>query len=914
MTNHPEKEDEKEKSSNVSIVSQSHPPPPLLLLTKGDIVLPTQAQDLLLQTTHTNGNGGGNCHLFQAPYGIQWTVEEGATVVRNQLIGCIAPLMVEGTSKLSSSSLTDVVATNTFAMNGTAAQDNVTVKPKIIRARKRQRKIVKKTNGVSSDGNGNGTKLEHDMEDPKRNGTMGTIGSLLKGHLKKNVVSSTSSAFSSKRSISPSVSVSVPPPKNDIPHDKSNKKVPEKTLNTSSSNSQLRIPIHAPTNGFLHKCSTLETRLNNTSSSSSSSSSSPLPPTTTCLILAHIEPCTHPTVVGGLCVVCGQPVITTHSQSSSSQHKSLTVSGGITVQISSEGASSEQSQTSRALHQARKLHLVLDLDHTLLHATADVRAQEYSQDCQVKVILLPLMEGNPLFPSGGGSEQFLPHFVKLRPHLAEFLVDLMPLFEITIYTAGTRGYAEKICNVMARHVLDYLKMQKQQRRQKEEQLKSNGAEEIQDKKDLLCLDEGELQILRTHISKTQERLTWFKNKKDRQDYMKKINQKFLEEKAKKEASQDNGEKRTKRRRVCFEESIPLSQDTTRGESDDTSKNGIEKLIPKKVNKEEDLGEDPTELLKELKCQLKAAEEMEKEALLLRKKIFGSRIISRTDVTDLGKDVKSIKRVFPCGGMMAAIVDDREDVWANAVDNSTGRQGEPPDNLLLVRPYHWEPFRNFADINNVSGEDLGALDDRTSSKDGIKVEKDEVQLLWTKDILKKLHNTYYDTSLTKSEREKLSAPEILKRMRRQVFSRPQVKVLLSGLVPLEKQDPSSSRGKQQPRPNYIRYAEELGAQVVNDVTPQITHVIAARDGTDKVIRSRGIPGCVIVRESWLMECYRSISRMDTHKHLLGLKPLPPSEKLAPTKLLLSGSDGSEEDEDDDDEFFADFEKKLQQRET
>ena len=77
------------------------------------------------------------------------------------------------------------------------------------------------------------------------------------------------------------------------------------------------------------------------------------------------------------------------------------------------------------------------------------------------------------------------------------------------------------------------------------------------------------------------------------------------------------------------------------------------------------------------------------------------IISRDDVGDLGRDVKSLKRVFPCGGMMAVIVDDREDVWANASNNSTGRKGEPPDNLMLV-PTH---FQKCADVNNSAGEDL-----------------------------------------------------------------------------------------------------------------------------------------------------------------------------------------------------------------
>ena len=60
-------------------------------------------------------------------------------------------------------------------------------------------------------------------------------------------------------------------------------------------------------------------------------------------------------------------------------------------------------------------------------------------------------------------------------------------------------------------------------------------------------------------------------------------------------------------------------------------------------------------------------------------MFGSRIVSRSDVGDLGANVKSLKRVFPDGGRMSVILDDREDVWANAKDNDRlftgGRKGE-----------------------------------------------------------------------------------------------------------------------------------------------------------------------------------------------------------------------------------------------
>jgi RNA polymerase II subunit A C-terminal domain phosphatase len=67
----------------------------------------------------------------------------------------------------------------------------------------------------------------------------------------------------------------------------------------------------------------------------------------------------------------------------------------------------------------------------------------------------------------------------------------------------------------------------------------------------------------------------------------------------------------------------------------------------------------------LQNELAEAEDLEKQARKLRQKLFGSRIVSRTDVDDLGPIVKSLKRIFPCGGTMEAVVDDREDVWANA---------------------------------------------------------------------------------------------------------------------------------------------------------------------------------------------------------------------------------------------------------
>ncbi|CAM9871891.1 unnamed protein product, partial [Hapterophycus canaliculatus] len=57
-------------------------------------------------------------------------------------------------------------------------------------------------------------------------------------------------------------------------------------------------------------------------------------------------------------------------------------------------------------------------------------------------------------------------------------------------------------------------------------------------------------------------------------------------------------------------------------------------------------------------------------------LFQGRHFSTCYTPDLGRNTKSLERIFPNGLDMALIVDDRDDVW----------RGEQAKNLLLVRPY------------------------------------------------------------------------------------------------------------------------------------------------------------------------------------------------------------------------------------
>jgi RNA polymerase II subunit A-like phosphatase len=570
------------------------------------------------------------------------------------------------------------------------------------------------------------------------------------------------------------------------------------------------------------------------------------------------------------------------NNTSSLTHDSLTVSGGITVSISSDYAASIASQTLSALRKARKLQLVLDLDHTLVHATADPRAEYWKREggrTDVHTILLPWLDGHPTLTNDC---TLIKHFLKFRHHLPEFLESIMDKYEVIIYTAGTRMYANKTADAISRHLLNYQISQKEK----------DNFKPITP----YCLDEDDLYALRARVAMMEHEVKVCKNLQNANEQWRRDNDidnntfgNPVKEHRKSETADDPDDehestKSLKRKRVSFGEEQGISSVLDADKGND----------PHRVKESEKLADALLESLENLRKELKNAEARENEALALRMKLFGSRIVSRTDVSDLGRDVKSLSRVFPCGGKMAAIVDDREDVWANADDFSSEKQaGEPPDNLLLTRPFHWQPFLGYEDVNNPSGVDI------TKQFGNYIPNDDDPQLLWTSDILSRLYHRYYRKDYTvDDDSEYETVPSILRQMRREVLGGNERKtnIVLSGVIPINIQEIAEEKGSFT-RPPLLRYVESLGANVRNDVTDETTHVVAARDGTDKVKRARRVRGCSIVNVSWLMECYWSISLRDTSPHSIN-KTVPSKIQQLATKLETRRNT---DDDDDDDNF-------------
>ena len=165
------------------------------------------------------------------------------------------------------------------------------------------------------------------------------------------------------------------------------------------------------------------------------------------IILAY---CGHNVVSQGLCAVCGRTITENYSLQSISNsvgegtgshlaHKRdfalVNVEGGLRLEVTRDEALNVRVSTVTRLFQSKRLSLVLDLDHTLLHCTDDPRAITIAQNAPNQFYTFEL--DNKLL------------VLKLRPGLRSFLRTMKDsYFEMYVYTAGTRAYAQQVCRII----------------------------------------------------------------------------------------------------------------------------------------------------------------------------------------------------------------------------------------------------------------------------------------------------------------------------------------------------------------------------------------------------------------------------------------------------------------------------------
>lgn len=116
--------------------------------------------------------------------------------------------------------------------------------------------------------------------------------------------------------------------------------------------------------------------------------------------------------------------------------------------VSKNEATRMEEDAKRRLLTSRKLSLVVDLDQTIIHATVDPTVGEWMKDKDnPNYQALSDVRAFQLAEDGPGMRGCW-YYVKLRPGLEDFLKNISEIFELHIYTMGTRAYAQHIAGII----------------------------------------------------------------------------------------------------------------------------------------------------------------------------------------------------------------------------------------------------------------------------------------------------------------------------------------------------------------------------------------------------------------------------------------------------------------------------------
>lgn len=124
------------------------------------------------------------------------------------------------------------------------------------------------------------------------------------------------------------------------------------------------------------------------------------------------------------------------------------VHNNVSLTISENEAARADDEAKRRLLASKKLSLVVDLDQTIIQATVDPTVADWQKD-----------EHNPnhdavkdvrafLLKDDGPGNRGCWYYIKLRPGLKDFLDNVSRIYELHIYTMGTRAYARNIADII----------------------------------------------------------------------------------------------------------------------------------------------------------------------------------------------------------------------------------------------------------------------------------------------------------------------------------------------------------------------------------------------------------------------------------------------------------------------------------
>lgn len=153
-------------------------------------------------------------------------------------------------------------------------------------------------------------------------------------------------------------------------------------------------------------------------------------------VIARMAACSHPIVMKGLCAECGQDL--TQLQSRNGKQQALISTATVSMvhsvpelMVSSEQAEELGREDQKRLQRSKKLVLMVDLDQTLIHTT-----EQHCHQVSKGIFHFQLGRGEPMLHT------------RLRPYCKEFLEKISKMYELHVFTFGSRLYAHTIAGFL----------------------------------------------------------------------------------------------------------------------------------------------------------------------------------------------------------------------------------------------------------------------------------------------------------------------------------------------------------------------------------------------------------------------------------------------------------------------------------
>lgn len=176
-----------------------------------------------------------------------------------------------------------------------------------------------------------------------------------------------------------------------------------------------------------------------------------IPRSRTCVRIE--ETCIHDNQYGGMCLICGKSTDEIDfytTQLDTARAPVQMIHDNVKLTVSLDRAAETELLQQRRLVEHRKLSLVVDLDQTIIHACIDPTVGEWQNDptnpnhhAVKDVQSFQLTDDGPRGLASGCS-----YYIKMRPNLRQFLTNIAKLYELHVYTMGTRAYAMNIAKIV----------------------------------------------------------------------------------------------------------------------------------------------------------------------------------------------------------------------------------------------------------------------------------------------------------------------------------------------------------------------------------------------------------------------------------------------------------------------------------